>query len=107
MGPEAKHKVGFEKEGGITCAEHSWGVEEEREKKTADWPLAVATRGLWQPRKHQSVEAGMMEARSGERVGGRWGQRAQSPLRHSTISGEEKQGDPWRGGGRGGSQGVR
>lgn len=49
-----------------------------RRERTASWLVAVATRGLWQARKQKSGEAGVIEARSGERVGRRWRQLAQT-----------------------------
>lgn len=67
-GPEAKHKTGLEREGGIPWAKRCWGVEEEGEE---DCKLApgCGPQSLWQARKQPSGVAGMREARSGEWVG--------------------------------------
>lgn len=95
MGPEAKHKTGFEREGGIPCAKRCWGVEEEGEEDCKLAPDCGPQRSL--AGQKAAVWGGRHERSKVRRMGGEVSERqgAQTPLRQSTIRGEEKQGDPW------------
>lgn len=96
--PEAKHKGGFEKEGGITCARpRCCRVEKEGEEDCKLAPGCGHQKFL--AVQKAAVRGGGPDGSKVRRMGGgrRCRQGAQTPLSHSTIRGEEKPGDHWWG----------